>query len=109
MTPPYMHSDAEMLSKRNITPYFKVIYKPDRKPVDIWRTNENFDYLHALKACKATGAPWILILEDDVLTVPKFYTKMLKGIAPIQDKEDWLYVKLFATEFENHWHFRGKK
>ena len=49
MTPPYMHPDAEMLSKRNITPYFKVIYKPDRKPVDIWRTNENFDYMHAFQ------------------------------------------------------------
>lgn len=60
-----------------------------------------WDYSHALDLCYQTGAPFSLMLEDDVIAARGWYTharvamKQLQGV-PEFDKS--LYLRLFYTE-----------
>lgn len=62
-----------------------------------------FDYKFLLRSCyELTDAPWIAILEDDVLAQEGWYGRTMAGLQKIQrqkkGKGDWLYLRLFYTE-----------
>ncbi|KAG2411949.1 hypothetical protein HFD88_009505 [Aspergillus terreus] len=63
------------------------------------------DYRLALQSCyDYTDAPWIMMLEDDVLAQGAWYNHTMRSIQNIEAwKEqgrirDWLYLRLFYTE-----------
>lgn len=64
-----------------------------------------FDYRLALKLCyEKTKAPWIVILEDDILAQRDWYKhtmNSLQNIVAWREQglvRDWLYLRLFYTE-----------
>ncbi|KAF9886598.1 hypothetical protein FE257_011238 [Aspergillus nanangensis] len=63
------------------------------------------DYRLALQSCyNNTDAPWIMMLEDDVVAESAWYTHMTQSIQKIEEWKDqgklhdWLYLRLFYTE-----------
>ncbi|KAL4971664.1 hypothetical protein BDW66DRAFT_145681 [Aspergillus desertorum] len=63
------------------------------------------DYHLSLKSCyEDTQAPWIMMLEDDVVAQRGWYNHTLQSVKTIQSWREsgliknWLYVRLFYTE-----------
>lgn len=66
------------------------------------------DYVYLLNTCLETGAPYIFILEDDVILADGWMIKTLNGLfelsqGPIQRSASWLYLRLFYTETSLSW------
>ncbi|KAJ5720927.1 uncharacterized protein N7483_008861 [Penicillium malachiteum] len=63
-----------------------------------------FDYTYLLEACAATNAPYVAMIEDDVVAQDGWYHKTREAIksADKQIKQigapHWLYLRLFYTE-----------
>jgi len=66
-----------------------------------------FDYTYLLKACHATKAPYIAILEDDVVALDGWYHRMVEALRSARSRSnpdlgraagDFLYLRLFYTE-----------
>ncbi|KAJ5933960.1 hypothetical protein N7454_006289 [Penicillium verhagenii] len=63
-----------------------------------------FDYSYLSKACEAVGAPYSIILEDDVVAQDGWYHRTRDALISVeaQMKEiqapEWLYLRLFYTE-----------
>ncbi|KAK3615876.1 hypothetical protein LTR56_026333, partial [Elasticomyces elasticus] len=71
----------------------------------IFKEKGLFDYIYLLKACYATGAPNIVMLEDDVLAMDGWYHRTLRGLEQAaavarrkSSTKDFLYLRLFYTE-----------
>lgn len=67
-----------------------------------------YDYVYLLNQCLQTGAPYIFILEDDVILADGWMIKTLNGLQDIsQDSKfangSWLYLRLFYTETSLSW------
>ncbi|PYI30620.1 integral membrane protein [Aspergillus indologenus CBS 114.80] len=64
------------------------------------------DYRLGLQACyDRSDAPWIIMLEDDVVAQRNWYEHTMQSVRRIEDGRqrgllptDWLYVRLFYTE-----------
>ncbi|KAL1853018.1 hypothetical protein Plec18170_005600 [Paecilomyces lecythidis] len=63
------------------------------------------DYSLLLRSClNQTDAPWITILEDDVLAQEGWYPRTMRNLHRLQHKletkeiKQWLYLRLFYTE-----------
>ncbi|RHZ72384.1 hypothetical protein CDV55_108214 [Aspergillus turcosus] len=63
------------------------------------------DYQLSLKSCYGgTKAPWILLLEDDVVAQREWYRHTMRSLETIEHWrshgkiKDWLYLRLFYTE-----------
>ena len=66
------------------------------------------DYVYLLNQCLQTGAPYIFILEDDVILADGWMIKTLSGLQDMsQDSKlangSWLYLRLFYTETSLSW------
>ncbi|CAL5871871.1 uncharacterized protein PFLUO_LOCUS6125 [Penicillium psychrofluorescens] len=63
-----------------------------------------FDYRFLLKACEEVGAPYVVMMEDDIVAQDGWYHRTRAAIqsAEEQTKEieasKWLYLRLFYTE-----------
>ncbi|KAJ5745954.1 hypothetical protein N7520_011136 [Penicillium odoratum] len=63
-----------------------------------------FDYAYLLKACKQVGAPYTIILEDDVVALDGWYHRTHDAVISADQKtkemgvSNWLYLRLFYTE-----------
>lgn len=69
------------------------------------RTKGLYDYTYLLKACHARGAPYVAMIEDDVLAMDGWYHRTVNGIRQAEAKaaltnprQDFLYLRLFYTE-----------
>ncbi|ATY63381.1 hypothetical protein A9K55_007848 [Cordyceps militaris] len=74
----------------------------EAKGVSHW-IKSKFDYSFVLDECKRTGAPYILMSEDDVVFLDGWYHRTLKALGGVEEKskkanEDWLYLRLFYYE-----------
>ncbi|KAL4943853.1 hypothetical protein BDV06DRAFT_188819 [Aspergillus oleicola] len=63
------------------------------------------DYHLSLKSCyEDTNAPWIMMLEDDVVAQRGWYNKTMQSLSTVQswresgEIRNWLYLRLFYTE-----------
>ena len=63
-----------------------------------------WDYTYVLSRCISTGAPYVAILDDDVLAVAGWFNRTMDAIefanarTPQQKRSNWLYLRLFYTE-----------
>ncbi|KAF7589514.1 hypothetical protein BBP40_004221 [Aspergillus hancockii] len=63
-----------------------------------------FDYTYLLTACQAVDAPYVAMLEDDVLAQDGWYHRTRNALADAEQqmasksKSKWLYLRLFYTE-----------
>ena len=67
--------------------------KFDRKPL--------FDYTHLLRHCYDNGAPYLVILEDDVISVDRWYLRTKSALQALEQQpvfEDTVYLRLFYNE-----------
>ena len=62
------------------------------------------DYTYVLNRCISTGAPYVAILDDDVLAVTGWFNRTMNAVeianarTPQQEGSSWLYLRLFYTE-----------
>ncbi|KAF3388033.1 hypothetical protein DPV78_012012 [Talaromyces pinophilus] len=67
-----------------------------------------YDYNLLLHQCVTSLAPYILILEDDVLAQEGWYTRTMESLQKLDTKsrwgDEWLYLRLFFTEKFQGWH-----
>ncbi|KAL4960298.1 uncharacterized protein BDV14DRAFT_193069 [Aspergillus stella-maris] len=63
------------------------------------------DYHMSLKSCyEDTSAPWIMMLEDDVVAQRGWYNRTMQSLNTVQswresgEINNWLYLRLFYTE-----------
>lgn len=66
------------------------------------------DYVYLLNQCLETGAPYIFILEDDVILADGWMIRTLHGLHQISQgpparNGSWLYLRLFYTETSLSW------
>ncbi|KAJ5921435.1 hypothetical protein N7466_009761 [Penicillium verhagenii] len=63
-----------------------------------------FDYSYLLQACEAVGAPYTIILEDDVVAQDGWYHRTRDALVSVETQMQeigapkWLYLRLFYTE-----------
>lgn len=63
-----------------------------------------WDYTYVLNRCISTGAPYVAILDDDVLAVAGWFNRTMTAVeianarTPQQKGFSWLYLRLFYTE-----------
>jgi GR25 family glycosyltransferase involved in LPS biosynthesis len=66
-----------------------------------------YDYMHALRQCYDTGAPYIGMFEDDILLADGWLVRTLQSLSqiPAVDDEDhpWLFMRLFNQERSTGW------
>jgi hypothetical protein len=76
------------------------------------RSKGLYDYAYLLQSCYNTGAPFIAILEGDVLAVDGWYPRAVAAAEFVEEqspenREDgassWLYLRLFYTEAYLGW------
>lgn len=87
------------------------VSKDESNRIQGWETEQDFyskgvyDYLYVLKECLAeTDAPYILIVEDDVIFAEGWLAKTLKSLAELRGRsKNWLYLRLFYTETSLGW------
>ncbi|KAJ5092063.1 hypothetical protein NUU61_006933 [Penicillium alfredii] len=93
-----------------------LLYEPDKVNVDYIRSLETdaarvsgrekalFDYTYLLQACEATNAPYVVMLEDDVVAQDGWYHRTRQALASAEEQtkkigaSKWLYLRLFYTE-----------
>ncbi|KAE8548686.1 hypothetical protein EYB25_009067 [Talaromyces marneffei] len=70
-----------------------------------------YDYDLLLHQCAASMAPYILILEDDVLAQEGWYARTMESLQKLDTEPgisrlggEWLYLRLFFTEKFQGWH-----
>lgn len=56
----------------------------EAKHVSHW-IKSKFDYSFVLDACKRTGAPYILVIEDDVVFLDGWYHRTVKALAGVEE------------------------
>lgn len=64
------------------------------------------DYLYAPNLCYETSAPYILLVEDDIIIADSWFAKTRKAIRDIGSKPDpfiYLYLRLFYAETSMKW------
>ncbi|KAJ6072640.1 hypothetical protein N7467_010725 [Penicillium canescens] len=67
-----------------------------------------YDYIYLLNQCLETGAPYIFILEDDVILADGWFVKTMNGLhqlshGPTARNNSWIYLRLFYTETSLMW------
>ncbi|KAJ5353042.1 hypothetical protein N7452_002016 [Penicillium brevicompactum] len=67
-----------------------------------------YDYIYLLNQCLETEAPYIFILEDDVMFADGWLVKTLNSLyklshGPTDRQESWIYLRLFFTETALAW------
>jgi GR25 family glycosyltransferase involved in LPS biosynthesis len=70
------------------------------------------DYTCALKKCYESQAPWVAMLEDDILLADGWFIRTLQGLYDIERKikshtNDWLFMRLFNQERSTGWASRS--
>lgn len=45
-----------------------------------------FDYTYLLKACEATGAPYVMLVEDDVIAMDGWYHRTKQALVDAERK-----------------------
>jgi GR25 family glycosyltransferase involved in LPS biosynthesis len=70
-----------------------------------------YDYDLLLHQCAASLAPYILILEDDILAQEGWFARTMESLQKLDTEPedsrwagDWLYLRLFFTEKYHGWH-----
>lgn len=65
-----------------------------------FRNKSMYDYGYLLQQCFDTGAPWVAMLEDDVLARAGWYPEAQRALSRLENDENtpWLYLRLFYTE-----------
>lgn len=71
-----------------------------------------FDYTYALEKCYESQAPWVAMLEDDIILADGWYIHTLQGLRGIEQrsnsaKRDWLFMRLFNQERSTGWASRS--
>ena len=65
------------------------------------------DYTYALATCQASGAPYTIVFEDDIILAQGWMAKTLKALSTIkntlQNNDNWIYLRLFYTETSLGW------
>lgn len=72
------------------------------------QSNNDSDYLYALRTCQQLGAPYTIIFEDDIIIATAWFSRMLKALADTarleqQTGKPWIYLRLFYTETALSW------
>lgn len=66
-----------------------------------------YDYMHALRRCFDTGAPYIGMFEDDILLADGWMVRTLQSLSQIPAVDDgehsWLFMRLFNQERSMGW------
>jgi len=66
-----------------------------------------YDYMHSLRRCYDTGAPYIGMFEDDILLADGWMVQTLQHLSqipPVDDEEHpWLFMRLFNQERSTGW------
>ncbi|KAM0308306.1 hypothetical protein ACHAO8_010115 [Botrytis cinerea] len=76
-----------------------------------WQIKGVFDYVYALSRCYDTHAPYIAIMEDDIIFAHDWFQRTTSALSKIeslsQNPEDkfynWIYLRLFYTETFQSW------
>ncbi|KAH7374147.1 hypothetical protein BKA64DRAFT_688773 [Cadophora sp. MPI-SDFR-AT-0126] len=71
-----------------------------------WYRNKSiFDYTYLLRDCYATGAQYVVMVEDDTLAVRGWYARALAALKSVEaamkkrpDGSKWLYLRIFYVE-----------
>ncbi|KAK3717583.1 hypothetical protein LTR37_005649 [Vermiconidia calcicola] len=63
------------------------------------------DYQYLMKACHDTGAPYMALLEDDIVAMHNWYHRTMEGLSMAEEiasqkeaSKGFLYLRLFYTE-----------
>ena len=69
-----------------------------------------YDYAYLLQKCYDTGAPYIAMVEGDVLAVEGWYPRAIAAVETVEDQSpwgeeasSWLYIRMFYTEAYLGW------
>ncbi|KEY64568.1 hypothetical protein S7711_03632 [Stachybotrys chartarum IBT 7711] len=71
------------------------------------RKHIRFDHAALISACQRRGAPYFLLIEDDIIASRDWYQRMRWGLAEAERtyaNRDWLYMRLFYSETFLGWH-----
>ena len=72
-----------------------------KKTGQLDREKQLTDYTHLLRACAATGATYITMVEDDVVAVDGWFHRTREALEALDKKagpEGWFYLRLFYSE-----------
>lgn len=75
-----------------------------------YRTKGLYDYAYLLQKCYDTGAPYVVMVEGDVLAVEGWYPRAIAAAETVEDQSPWdgeanpwLYIRMFYTEAYLGW------
>jgi hypothetical protein len=65
------------------------------------------DYASLVDACRARGADYFLLVEDDIVASRDWFDRLQESLTEMEDinhaSADWLYLRLFYTELYLGW------
>ncbi|KAL8747356.1 MAG: hypothetical protein Q9190_000747 [Brigantiaea leucoxantha] len=65
----------------------------------LYWNKSGYDYAYILDKCAATGASWVVIVEDDTVAAKGWYPRALEALNAIsKSQSDWIYLRMFYTE-----------
>ena len=65
----------------------------------LYWNKSGYDYAYILDKCAATGASWVVIVEDDTVAAKGWYPRALEALNAIsKSQSDWIYLCMFYTE-----------
>jgi hypothetical protein len=101
-----VYESAEPDAKPHTEPWYRVI------PHDVRGAgrgegrveNMRLDHSVLVERCRARGAKYFALVEDDVVASRDWFDKMQRGVNYVEDQgRDWIYLRLFYSEFFMGW------
>ncbi|MCJ1247690.1 hypothetical protein MMC30_004905 [Trapelia coarctata] len=75
-----------------------------------YRAKGLYDYAYLLQKCYDTGAPYVAMVEGDVIAVEGWYPRAIAAAETVEDQSpwgeeanSWLYIRMFYTEAYLGW------
>lgn len=89
---------------------YRVIPYDLRKQGRGWTRSEHVHVDHSvlIETCRARGAPYFALIQDDVITSRDWFQRFKAGVTEVEDLskesgQDWFYMRLFYSELLMGW------
>lgn len=103
---PWLANNADEILQYNVTNQELGHIMNMELEQEFFREKGLYDYTYLMRACNATGAPYIAMLEDDTIAMDGWYHRTIAGIEEAETistrsnrgRFGFMYLRLFYTE-----------
>ncbi|KAI4157918.1 MAG: hypothetical protein LQ342_007891 [Letrouitia transgressa] len=100
----WLQASADKILKYDVSDTVELARIRHLEEEHLFWNKSGHDYAYLLQSCAATGAPWVAIVEDDIVAQKGWYARAMGALEKLpKDELRWIYMKMFYTEKLHDW------